>query len=206
MQLSYISKVMGQTLYGIDVESTAKKCRFGSSFIVHWFSVLLVSVLWEVSAALHSQHFILLVMKRGSVPDWMKSSWSLCCSWSRCSRSIWSVLNCMGVWLFWSVFANRGCFWQGCTWVITSKHCGKMFCAALQGMKPPISNPPPPPPQLCSPLSRWHANLFKQIQSLLSHLINKSVQIWLLPPPVAPSFPEVGGECLWNSPFLDAGC
>lgn len=90
--------------------------------------MLLVSVLWEVSAFLCSQLFISLVMKRGSGPDRIKSSWSLCCSCSHCSQRIWSVLNCRGVWLFWSVSANRGCFWQGCTWVIASKHWKDVLC------------------------------------------------------------------------------
>jgi len=124
---------MAQTSYGIDVESTAKKCRFGSSFMVHWFSMLLISVLWEVSACLHSRLFISLVMKRGSGPDRIKSSWNLCCSCSHCSRRIWSALHCTGGWLFWSVSANRGCFWQGCTWVIASKHWKDvLYCIAGQ--------------------------------------------------------------------------
>lgn len=163
--------------------------------------MLLVSVLQEVSAVLCCCLFILLVMKRGSGLDRIKSSWSLCCSHSRSSQRIWSALYCAGVWLFWAASANSGCFWPGCTWGIAI-NAGKMFCAALQGMKLLISATSLPR----SLLSWWQAHPFKQIWSLLSHLINKSAQIRSLPPPVAPSFPAVGGECLWSSPFPDAGC
>lgn len=125
-------------------------------------------------------------MKRGSGPDGIKSSWCLCCSHSDCSWRISSVFECAGVWLFWSVSANRGCSWQGSIWVIASKHWEDvLYCIA--GHETAYFHPPPP----CSTPSWWHTGVFTQIWSLLSHLISKSLQIQSFPPP---AFLKCGGS------------
>lgn len=178
LQLSYAGKLMWQTLDGINRVSAGKMCRFGCSSVALTFRAFGFSSLrsW---CFLHSQLFILL-MKRGSGPDQSKSIWCLCCSCSHCSWRISSVFECTGVWLFWSVSASRGCSWQGCIWVIASKHWEVvLYCIA--GHETAYFHPPPP----CSTPSLWHTNPFKQIRSLLSHLINKSLQIQSFPPPAS---------------------
>lgn len=128
-------------LHGINRVCAGKKCRFGCSSVALIFCVFGFSSLrsW---CFLHSQLFI-LVMKRGSGPDRVKSSWCLCCSHSHCSWRISSVSECAGVWLFWSVSAKRGCSWQGCIWVIASKHWEDvLYCIA--GHETADFQPPPP--------------------------------------------------------------
>lgn len=129
LQLSYTGKLTWQILHGINVVSAGKKCTFGSSSVALIFHAFGFSNLrsW---CFLHSQLFI-LAMKRGAGPDRIKSIWCRCCSHSHCSWRIWSVFECTGVWLFWSVSANRGCSWQGCIWVIASKHWEDvLYCIA----------------------------------------------------------------------------
>lgn len=148
LQLSYTGKLMCQVLHGVNVVSAGKKCTFGSSSVALIFHAFGFSSL-RSQCFLHSELFI-LVMQRGGGPDQIKSSCCLCCSHSHCSWRIWSAFECAGVWLFWSVSANRGCSWQGCLWVIASKHWEEvLYCIA--GHETAYFHPPPP----CSTLSLW---------------------------------------------------
>lgn len=173
--------------------------QFYTALILHAFGF---SALWEVSAFLHSWLFISLVMKEEV--DQIRSNQAQVCSVLAVASGgfVCCILNCMGVRLFWSVSANRGSFGRGAP-ELSQVNGGKMFCAALQGMKLLISTPPLPVPLH---LSNMLICSNKSSLCYLTWLTSQCKYERCLPRQLSAFQKWVGSACEIPCSFLDAGC